>query len=537
MPHIFVFRLVCRLAAYVCVFAFSLCAVQIAFAGMAAPQSVVFYPNSALLTVEERVTPQDLPGGGKGVILTLPMRANIASFMLTLSSGQVAGISWKEELVAEQRNTGDAASPRSLALQELADARLQQDSIKAAVAVGKKRIALLSKGNEYVGKEKGVDEVERLDALMDRQLTKLMAELPALERRAVELDVLIQQARERLEELGGEVVRERKAIVAIEGATAPVLARYSYMQSGCGWTPSYTVEALPEKKQAQVTQEAVLWQNSGIIWENALVSVATNTPDLRPIPGRLPAWNMRAGQLSPPAPAQRAAMENTLLQSEVAASKDAAKMVAATSDAPVREEKANFAVWNIGRRSILPASRSRLILSKEQWKADFYYTLRPMLDKRGFLTAAATPPVPVDMPEGPVRFMVDGVVIGSSTMGMYGNLLKLYFGPDPLVTAVMRSDQRQSGEAGLIAKDQTVLWSWNITVKNERTKDVAAQVEDPSPVSENAAIKLEVVSSPKPELNNNAYTWNMSLKAGESRVITHSVKASVPKDMMFSPGR
>ena len=509
-------------------------------AALGQPKSVIFYPRAAQLTVEERLKPQDLPGGGKGVVLRLPIHADRQSFSLNITDGHVSGLVWQEvEVDDESSGQGE----RGALLRELSAARAELALARAAVAVNKKRAELLSGAGDSGERIKGVDEVEKLDALLGRQLTALMAERPALERNAENLQRRFAKAEQKLGALGGEILREMSVTVALDGAPDTVTARYTYMLPGCGWTPVYTAEALPDKGMVVFTQEADLWQNTRIQWNNADITVATNTPDSRPAPGLLPAWLLQVYRPQPVMARSKMMANTELSQSMPVMSEEYAEnemMDAPSTEAPpmpIREEKTTFALWRVGKRGIPVGSYSRVILAKEQWKADFYYTVRPMLEPRGFLTAAAKPAKPVDLPQGPAIFMVDGTIIGSSSLALYGDSLKLYFGADPLVTATMRSEQRQSGESGLISKDQTITWNWSITVKNGRAKPVIVQVEDPSPESGDGAIKLDVTSNPKPELNNKAYTWRLSLEPGETKQIDHLVKAAAPKEISLSPGR
>ena len=511
-------------------------------AALAQPKSVIFYPGAAQLTVEEHLKPQDLPDGGKGVMLRLPAKADRQSFSLNLTGGQVSGLIWQDiEVDDALSQQGTPLSPRGALLRELAAARAEMARVVAAVTVNKKRAELLSQAGDASDRKKGVEEVIKLDALIARQLTALLAELPALEQNVENLRRRIAKTEAELAVFGGEIPHEQSVTVAIDGASGPVTARYTYMLPGCGWIPIYTAEALPDKGMVIFTQEAELQQNTRIHWENVDITVATNTPDSRPAPGLLPSWLLRFYQSPVPSQEERRLKNTNLLQSAPVmaevnepAQEDVAVLAAPM---PTREEKTTFALWRIGKRNIPAGSHARVTLAKEQWQADFYYTARPMLDSKGFLTAAVKPANPVDLPQGQAIFIVDGAIVGASPLALHGDKLKLYFGADPLVTATMRNEQRQSGESGLIAKDQTITWNWSIAVKNGRAKPVVVQVEDPSPESGNQDIKLDITSIPKPELDNKAYVWRLPLQPGETKRISHVVKASAPKDTTISAGR
>ena len=517
-----------------------------AFASVTAPRAATFYPRMALLTVEETVTPKELPGG-MGFVLTLPGKALRPSFTLDLKGGEVAGIAWSDivPINGEEANNTPLTptmEQRKALLAKQTEVRRELSRIEALILVNKKRTEQLSDADDKLDEKKGVEELIRLDEFLARQLTALMTELPELNEKARELRKTAADL-QRAIALLGEAPSLQNLTVTVNGASGPVTATYTYMMGDCGWTPAYTAQALPEKGSILFRQEADLYQTTGVRWENVAITVATNTPDGRITPGALPSWKLDVG-----APAPQPAV-NKLANTQYRRSQAVSESVMASAEmqeaapapaprlAPVREERATFAMWHAGTRTIPAEGVSRVALGTETWKAEFYYTLRPMLDPRGFLTAAATPPKPVDIPKGPATFLVDGAPVGTGTLTLHGTDVKLYFGPDPLVTAEMRNDARTSGESGIISKDQTVTWNWTITVRNGRDKAATVRVEDPSPVSANEAITLSVTSQPTPERNNHAYSWRMDMKPGETKTITHTVKASAPKETSFRPGR
>ena len=539
---------VCRAVA--AAFLFAAFSALPAHAAVTAPKAVTFYPNLAQLTVEDTITPEALPSGGKGFVITLPTGLNRQSFTLSLKGGEIAGMTWNDDDLSLDDKAADTfpdVSRRRELLNALTQLKSEIAQTDALIQVNKQRTRVLNNADSKLSEKQPVMEIEKLDALLEKQLTALSLELPVLEQTLAALRTKQTRLRNELTSLGGENVRRITLTIAVEDAHAPVTAIYSYMLPGCGWSPAYTAEARPEKNEVLFTQAAVLAQNTPIAWENVDVTVGTNTPDGRVTPGLLPAWRITERQTPPASPLPLAAgrdLANTMLSQSAAAESSAKSMQysrriasPAPTPAPVREERATFALWHIGKRNIPARSTARVILSKETWKAEFYYTLRPMIDKRGFLTASAKPLKPVDIPSGTASFLVDGSPAGNASLALYGDSLKLYFGPDPLVTATMQSDSRKSGETGIISKDATLSWNWTITVKNSRGKDVMVQVEDPSPASTDEAIKVEVISQPKPELNNLAYTWRLPMKAGETKTISHAVKATAPKDKPFNPGR
>ena len=70
---------------------------EAAFAALgpqAQPVTALFYPRQVQVTVEERLTPEALPGHGRGFLLVLPAAADPSSFGVTLDGLPAGAFSW-----------------------------------------------------------------------------------------------------------------------------------------------------------------------------------------------------------------------------------------------------------------------------------------------------------------------------------------------------------------------------------------------------------------------------------------------------------
>ena len=144
----------------------------------------------------------------------------------------------------------------------------------------------------------------------------------------------------------------------------------------------------------------------------------------------------------------------------IMAMQEAAPMAAAE---PTERRAATFSLWDLGKRSLPAGEQPRITIKNQPWPAEFEYTLRPSRTPQGYLTAHATPPQTVDLPQGQALFLADGVLLGKRPFSLAGDEADLFFGSNPLVSGKMVLIVSQSGGKGIIGKKQTHLWAWTIT--------------------------------------------------------------------------
>ncbi len=499
------------------------------------PTSVTVYPSSAQVRVTEKLHPVTLASGESALRIGLPQGAIPATFSLKVEGNSVASLAWEVKELEE--DTGNAA--RKSALDELESLRVAYDGLKGDKSAAEARIAYWTKPRTT--QFSSADELLKVDAAMQKTIADLSAGLPGMERQLKKLEERISKAQQRLAGLGSEKRSLRQATVALAApAKSALTVSYSYQIGGCGWSPAYRFEALPAKKLLRFSQEAVIRQDSGFDWPDVELNVATVTPDTRLSPQALYPWQMQAGDKEAPVSAAKLRMSAPMADMNQMAMEAPAKAEPSSPrPAPAREEMSTFAIWKLGGR-VLPTGESVRIplVADTEWKADYSYTLRPSRERYGFLTARPELDAQLALRRGEAAFLVDGAIISMNpNFSHRGGDMAVFFGSDPLVRAEMRLTERVGGEKGIISKDRTERWAWEIKVTNGRNVPVAVRVEDPVPVPGNEAISLKVSSVPQPEKDRTDYVWKADVKAQGEFVITHSVEVKVPKDMRFQPGR
>ena len=85
-----------------------------------------------------------------------------------------------------------------------------------------------------------------------------------------------------------------------------------------------------------------------------------------------------------------------------------------------------------------------------------------------------------------------------------------------------------------VGNSTTVTQSYLITVKNNQTKDVKFTLKDQYPISADKDIEVKLIEhTPAATYNKTdrgVLTWDMDLKAGETRTFTVTYSIKYPKD-------
>lgn len=538
------------------------------------PYKVFFYPDEAQVEVEESLSPVTLPSGENGFLIPLPSQAKRDSFLVSVDGTPAQGYYWLDEKERDAalfacRNIplpngavlpeNETSPERKAILEKIAPLAEELALTEGRLAAAEARLTLWKKTLEEFGPGRKssfseADEAAKLDAAYAENYPQLHVSAQK-ERRALEdVQRRLAKAEQELQEFDHDRGVSVIAIPVKAGSKAPQKLSYGYiLPASC--QISYRLDARPDSGEIGISQDVVLYQNSGLAWKDVDLYVSTVRRDKTLRPSLLPQWQVALASKAPQARARmesKATMKKELdmmALSQVAVSEELAPepIPAAPAPAPIMEEKGTFRLWGLGKQNVMAGAPVHLSLASDTYKAEYYYTLRPISSPKGFLTADLALPSSLELPPGMAQFSVDGAVMGRQIFSFNGDKGIIFFGSDPQVTVTMRDMKQTSGEQGFFSKEQTRSWHWQITVKNTRPKPVDIVLEDPAPVTRNDNINIITQSSPRPEEVVNEprfggahiYRWKAALPSGESLVVKHEIQVIAPllPDMEIAPGR
>jgi uncharacterized protein (TIGR02231 family) len=147
---------------------------------------------------------------------------------------------------------------------------------------GRPDISGVDKFVDYLGSRLQTIQKERLEN------AKAMAEKQA------RLEALKKKKNEIMPARGRE---EKKVNILVEAAQATQLQiGLNYVVSPARWVPVYTIKALPESSEVELTMAASLFQKTGENWEDVKLILSTSRPTAGYQPGKLDPWYLDFAQ-------------------------------------------------------------------------------------------------------------------------------------------------------------------------------------------------------------------------------------------------
>ncbi len=488
----------------------------------AEPVRATLFPDSARITETATITPKN------GVLsLSLPIQADPATLTVTLKQNSVADIIW---LPVEHEDSDQVHALRT----KIKKTRGQLQAVASEILSLDGRIAFWqAQPNAEINNPA---DLTKIADTMGTALASLQRAKFKRDEEKTELERTLARQVEELRRLTGQAHESWLVKIVPENVSPrPVKLKYAYDMAQCGWQPLYRLDARPGEKLVRFSFEAEMWQSSGQNWNNIALSLATTRPRAGLTPPSLSQWIIRPQPQPRPDSLRMVRAKNMAMDMNVMMDESGFAPMAAAE--PVEHRAATFSLWDLGKRSLPAGKQPRITITSQSWPAEFEYTLRPSRNPQGFLTAHATPPKTVELPQGQALFLADGMLLGKRPFSLAGNEADLFFGSNPLVTAKMILTASKSGGKGIIGKKQTHLWAWTITATNHTPHLAKILIEEPAPQPRDKRIKLKLTSNPKPKQDDHTLTWPLTLEPGQSQTIKHQVTMEAPADMPLDMGR
>lgn len=491
-------------------------------AALARPVEAVLFPQGAKVTEQETLNVQDAQRG-LAAVFSLPVQADPDTMTLAVTDGayQVLDVAWDR---VAMRDEDKIAALR----QQLEDMMVKRSGISARITALDAQIGFWTTAKK--GEDLSAQQALALSEAMGRAIEDAGSRKSAAQRELEEIEKQIKQIEEQLRRAAGAAEQQWRVTVNLSG-TGPgsVTLKYAYYMDGCGWSPAYRLNARPKEALVEFNWDAWAWQSSGRDWTGVDLSLATLRPRSVIEPPRIPDWIIR------PMPEvlyeTRADLERKKSAPRVM---EAEEMVGAAAPAPepVEEKQSTFSLWRLGRRDLPAGDEQRIKVQSLEFKAEFTHLARPSRTEQTFIRADLKLPEARNIPSGEAVYMIDGQVLGKRSFSLAGDEKAVYFGADPLVSAVSELKVKKAGEAGIISSRRTRVWEWEVKVKNSHEYPVQVRLEEPKPVSRHEDIELKIKHRPEPDgEEKNLYVWKLQLAPGGEETLTFRVEMKAPEDM------
>ncbi len=169
--------------------------------------------------------------------------------------------------------------------------------------------------------------------------------------------------------------------------------------------------------------------------------------------------------------------------------------------------------------------------------AHYKYYAAPKLDKESYLLGEVADWEGLNLLPGEASIMFEGTYIGKTYIDPNStqDTLNLTLGRDKRVV-VKREKLKDFSSVKFLGTNKKQVFTYEITVKNNKKEKMAMILKDQFPISTNKDIEVELLESNDATVNNElgVLTWKLELNAGEIKKYRISYSVKYPKDKLVN---
>jgi uncharacterized protein (TIGR02231 family) len=165
--------------------------------------------------------------------------------------------------------------------------------------------------------------------------------------------------------------------------------------------------------------------------------------------------------------------------------------------------------------------------------AQFKYYTAPRVDKDAYLLGAVADWESLNLLPGEANIIFEGTYIGKTQIDPNNTLDTLSFtlGKDKRVV-ITREKLKDFSSVKFLGSNKKQVFTYEITVKNNKKEKVQLQLKDQYPLSTNKDIEVEVLETGGAvnDAETGLLNWTLELAPGESKKVRISYSVKYPKD-------
>ena len=335
----------------------------------------------------------------------------------------------------------------------------------------------------------------------------------------------------------------------------------SYYTQYAGWTAVYDVRVNSKTNKVKLVYKASITQTTGIDWKKTKLTLSTGTPNFGVTAPVLTPWYL---QLYVPGLytdlQKRAAAGNAqrnVIQSYKDDGKLAEELVVTALGIERKPKELGYSISTIDPSTLQQYTTLNEGQLNTNFEIDLPYDIAsdgqlnsvtikdqeiscilknyavPRMDKDAYLLAEVADWQNLDLLPGDANIIMDDTYIGRSLIdpNSIADTLNLSLGRDKRV-AIKRSLIKELSSLKTSGKESKQVFTYEITVKNNKVTDVNLLLKDQYPLSniKEVVVTLEDGSDATINPETGVLTWKIDLKPGESRKVRFTYSVKYPKD-------
>jgi len=343
----------------------------------------------------------------------------------------------------------------------------------------------------------------------------------------------------------GELILQ---VMASQVSTADI--GISYFTQRAGWIPTYDMRVKSVDNSFRLAYKAAVTQTTGLDWKQVKLTLSTSNPNQGNV---YPTLNPLFLQLYNPQVYKEMAARSAAANYNRAQSMKQVELdnLAGTTPGLMISEKDDVSDYLTLNESQLNTSFEidlpydipadgksySVAIKEEKLNATYKHYAVPKLDKDAFLLAEISNWENLDLLPGDANIIMDNVYLGKSFIDPNTTMdtLNLSLGRDKRM-AVKRVLVKEFSKSKVRGDTKTETFTYEITVKNNKSKDVAMLLKDQYPISKMKDVVVKLEEKGDAEVNEELGTlnWKINLKPGESKKYKFSYSVTYPKDQKIA---
>ena len=315
----------------------------------------------------------------------------------------------------------------------------------------------------------------------------------------------------------------------------------NYLTDNVSWKPYYEIKAEKISAPLDVTFKATVKQNTGLDWKGVKLTLINGNSSRNNYAPTVSPWFIYARS---PKEREIQREEASLIKTRAVASNAVKDIALEEGEEVVRYTTA--AAFTISANElntsydidipydILSNNEDHLIsLYQQKIPADYQYFTAPNYNREAYLLAKIKDFSKYNLVSAPASIIFENMYIGETRISpdQTNNEMNITLGSDPKISIRREEVQDKSGEKFLSSYREKVI-TYDLVIKNNKKEQISIEVKDRFPLSNNEAVKIEVLdkSGAAKDDEKGFLTWNIKLSPSETKKLRVSYKVRYPKD-------
>lgn len=337
--------------------------------------------------------------------------------------------------------------------------------------------------------------------------------------------------------------------VLAEQATAGSIS-INYFVAQAGWTPEYDLRADNNTNKLQLTHKARITQNTGVDWNNALLTLATGTPmqsTIKPdlAPAYLSFYNAYQREQNKKALDKKTPQSLTLYEAPATTASgnnlevDDMKDASFSYDWTAVTENILNTEYEVKLKYNIPSDGQQhlVAIQTKDLKTNYNLSTVPKMDASAYLLAKITGWEDLNLIPGNSRIYFDGSYIGESYIdpNTTNDTLVLSMGRDKAIV-IQRKKLKDKTKEKILLEEKTITVTYEIMIKNTKSVATELHIDDQIPLSADPSIVVKLAEGSKAKYNEETgqLEWDINLKPKETRKISFTYEVKIPKDKVIA---